>query len=68
MAAQEKTTWVPSPKLTAAGGAFGFALVASWLLSNYAHVDVPEEVWVGLGGGVTWLTGYLKRDKSKPLT
>lgn len=59
-----KTSWVPSPKLQAAGGAFGLALVASWLLSTYAKVDVPEEVWVGLGGGLTWVAGYWKRDRS----
>lgn len=57
------TTWVPSSKLAAAGGGFSLMLVASWLLSTYAHVDVPEEVWVALGGGVTWAFGYLKREK-----
>ncbi len=56
-------TWVPSSKLMAAGGAFGFALVASWVLSTYFGVDVPEEVWVAGGGGITWLVGYLKTER-----
>lgn len=60
---QRPTTWVPSSKLAAAGGGFGFALVASWILSNYFATDVPEEVWMGLVGGATWLAGYLKTER-----
>jgi hypothetical protein len=64
----QRTTWIPSSKLAAAGGGFGFAIVASWILSTYLRTDVPEEVWVALGGGITWLSGYFKREKRQGVT
>lgn len=65
MTAPKRTTWVPSSKLMAAGGAFGFAVVASWVLSTYLGTDVPEEVWVAGGGALTWLAGYLKTERKQ---
>jgi hypothetical protein len=58
------TTWVPSPKLQAAGVTGSLAIVAAWLLETYAHVQVPEPVWLAAGVVITWGAGYLKRDKS----
>ncbi len=34
-------------------------MVREWL-----HVEIPEEVWLSAGVVVTWLGGYLKRDKT----
>jgi hypothetical protein len=63
----KKTTWVPSSKLQAAGVTGSAAIVAAWALETYAHVDVPEAVWLAAGVVVTWLAGYLKREKRQPV-
>lgn len=62
----KKTSWVPSPKLQAAGVTGSAAIVASYFLSEYAHVDVPEPVWLAAGVVLTWAAGYLKRNEKKP--
>jgi hypothetical protein len=64
VSAPEKTTWTPSPKLQAAGVTGAAAIVASWVLEVYAHIDVPETVWLAAGVVLTWAAGYLKRDKT----
>jgi hypothetical protein len=61
-----KTNWVPSPKLQAAGVTGALAIVAGWALETYAHVGVPEPVWLAAGVVVTWLAGYLKPGKARP--
>lgn len=66
MTSPERASWVPSPKLQAAGVTGSAAIVAAWLLETYAHVDVPEAVWLAAGVVVTWAAGYLKRDRPKP--
>lgn len=63
-ASKSETTWTPSPKLAAAGAWGALAIVASWPLQTYLGVEVPEAVWLSAGVVVTWLGGYLKRDKS----
>ena len=65
MTTPEKTTWVPSPKLAAAGTLGAVAILLSWPLETYANIQVPEPVWLAAGVVVTWLAGYLKRDKPK---
>lgn len=65
MSAPGGTTWTPSPKLQAAGVTGSAAIVASYFLFEYAHVDVPEPVWLAAGVVLTWAAGYLKRDKPK---
>jgi uncharacterized membrane protein YjjB (DUF3815 family) len=66
MSAQDetkKTSWAPSSKLQAAGAWGATAVVAGYLLREYAHIEVPEAVWLSAGVVVTWLGGYLKREK-----
>lgn len=65
-APERKTSWVPSPKLMAAGTAGSVAIIAQWVLETYAHVDVPEPVWLAGGVVLTWAAGYLKRNEKKP--
>lgn len=65
-AANGKTSWVPSPKLQAAGALGALAIVVSYFLETYAHVQIPEPVWLAAGVVVTWVAGYLKRDKKAP--
>lgn len=62
----EKTSWVPSPKLQAAGVTGALAIVAGWALETYVGVVVPEPVWLAAGVVLTWVAGYWKRDKPLP--
>lgn len=61
--APQKTSWTPSPKLQAAGAWGASAVVVGYLLREYAHIEVPEAVWLSAGVVVTWLGGYFKKDK-----
>lgn len=63
MSAPGATTWVPSPKLQAAGVTGALAIVAGWALETYAHLAVPEPVWLAAGVVLTWAAGYWKKDK-----
>lgn len=56
----------PTPKIAAAGTAGIATTIIVFLASRVAHVDLPEEIAAGLGAFVTWLFGYLRRDKSSP--
>lgn len=58
--------WTPSPKLQAAGVTGAAAIVAGWALETYAHVEVPEPVWLAAGVVLTWAAGYFKRDRVTP--
>lgn len=60
---ERPVTWVPSSKLQAAGITGAVLFVTSYVLSTYAHVDVPEEVWMALVGIGTWAGGYLKTER-----
>lgn len=61
-----KNSWVPSPKLQAAGVAGSVMIIASFVLEEYAHLAVPEPVWLAAGVVATWAAGYLKRDRPRP--
>lgn len=55
----------PTPKLAAAGGAGVVAIVAA-VIANATGLPV-DVVSMVVGVGVTWVAGWIKRDRTSPV-
>lgn len=53
----------PKPKVVAAGLAGAATAIILYLLSNFAHIDVPGEVGAGITTVLAFLFGYITSDK-----
>lgn len=53
----------PTPKMAAAGIGGSFALIAVWV-AGMVGVPMPAEVGTALGAVLSWVFGYMKRERN----
>lgn len=60
------STLTPTPKLQTAGVVGAVTALVVWVVSAATGLDPGVEVGAAIGVVLTWVAGYLQRDRTSP--